>query len=251
MQCSREWGYCPVKSERKVRDNEHPLPGSEGEAFPASGVHEGTRKTAHFADFFLPPLSTCGRSSGTSIADSLMQEDHTLESFGVPNNVRLQVKWQLHSWTYWGHLMLEVKIILPFLLWQISGDTLGGVFCHNIYFFLISLQVIHSLKSIHPFQSCITGIFAVEENPVLSLLKVSSCHCWGGEVLQIHVRCSQRAQASSRSQFNSRFPERTQKGLLSHREAASKGSPHPLQCSSFSVWLMCYRRASLDHKWDA
>lgn len=149
-----------------------------------------------------------------------------------------------------GTLMLEVKILLLFS----SGKylvILWGVFFATIYiYFLISLQVIHSLKSIHPFQSCITGIFAVEENPVLSLLKVSSCHCWGGEVLQSHVRCSQRAQASSRSQFNSRFPERTQKGLLSHRESASKGSPHPLQCSSFSVWLMCYRRASLDHKWD-
>lgn len=72
-----------------------------------SWVHDDTPKAAHFADVFLPPLSMCRRSSGTVFADSLMQEDHTPTSFGVPNSTRLQVKWLLHSsnWTYRGALM--------------------------------------------------------------------------------------------------------------------------------------------------
>lgn len=46
-------------------------------------MHEGTLKTAHFADFFLPPLSTCGRSSGTAIADSHARGPHTRKLWGT------------------------------------------------------------------------------------------------------------------------------------------------------------------------
>lgn len=142
------------------------------------------------------------------------------------------------------------KDSVAFLLWQISGDTFGGVLCSNNNFFKKkSPQVIQSLKSICRFQSFITGIFRSWGKPCIvppQSLLMPFCV----EVkLQSHVECSQHAQASSRSQSNSRFPERTQKGLPSCREAAAKGSPHPLQCPSFPLWFMRHRRASLDRKW--
>lgn len=38
---------------------------------------------AHFADFFLPPLSICGRNSGIAIADSHARGPHTRKLWGT------------------------------------------------------------------------------------------------------------------------------------------------------------------------
>lgn len=52
----------------RAEDNEYPLFGS---GIPASGVHDGTLKTAHLADLFLPPSLHMSAEQWHAVADTL------------------------------------------------------------------------------------------------------------------------------------------------------------------------------------
>ncbi|XP_075019245.1 uncharacterized protein LOC142088143 [Calonectris borealis] len=86
---------------------------------------------------------------------------------------------------------------------------------------------------------------AVKENPVLFLLKVSSCHSlltWrnASEPCQILSTCScMDKPAPGASPAPGSHPARR---VPSHSEAAAEGSPHPLQCLSLPLLLWHSRK---------
>lgn len=135
-----------------------------------------------------------------------------------------------------GVRLLEIKTLFPFcsgkyLMWGIFL----GCFLPRLNFFLISLQVIQSLTSIHPFQSCITDIFNSWGKPctvpprslLVPLLRWGSaseaCEMLPACTSQVHEPV--QLQASRKNPERSPIPQGSSIQRLSSPTAVSSFSP--------------------------